>query len=366
MHLIATSDNSYGDDRLKYLPAEETISEVDREGALTLRFCRHRASASSSTQLQILLSLLAALLLFVVITDAQQETRPELPLVSRPAYNYGSGPIVAIDEAHKNTHTYGSREFQGFVKLVQADGCRVRPFTTAITGESLKGIDVLIISNPGGWQRPGDSLSDVEIYAMTRWIRAGGSLLFVLDHMPFPLNAEKVAAGLGITDWHNGYARVELPDSQSVGNIIFWRADFFPGGEPTIAATGPGGGTGYQGADAVLARHRITEGRDSTELVRRVATFVGSAFKVSSGYEKLLTLPRRASSFTPPPTPDAIPPITKDTPRTPVEGWQQGAVRNMGKGRLAVFGETGLFSGGPAADNRQFVLNVMRWLTRVL
>jgi hypothetical protein len=46
--------------------------------------------------------------------------------------------------------------------------------------------------------------------------------------------------------------------------------------------------------------------------------------------------------------------------------WLQGAVMKTGKGRAAVFGETGLFSGGPAPDNRQFVLNVVRWLSRVL
>jgi hypothetical protein len=38
----------------------------------------------------------------------------------------------------------------------------------------------------------------------------------------------------------------------------------------------------------------------------------------------------------------------------------------VGQGRVAVFGESGLFSGGPAADNRQFVLNVMHWLSRLL
>jgi hypothetical protein len=38
----------------------------------------------------------------------------------------------------------------------------------------------------------------------------------------------------------------------------------------------------------------------------------------------------------------------------------------VGQGRVAMFGETGLFSGGPAADNRQFVLNVMHWLSHLL
>jgi hypothetical protein len=32
-----------------------------------------------------------------------------------------------------------------------------------------------------------------------------------------------------------------------------------------------------------------------------------------------------------------------------------------GKGRVAFFGESGFFSGGPAADNRLFIVNLFRW-----
>jgi hypothetical protein len=38
----------------------------------------------------------------------------------------------------------------------------------------------------------------------------------------------------------------------------------------------------------------------------------------------------------------------------------------VGKGRLAIFADSGLFSGGTAGDNPQFVLNVMHWLSRAL
>jgi len=309
---------------------------------------------------------IAVVLLFVATGYAQQQMSPDSTLISQPAYNAGSGPVVAIDEAHKNTHTYGSRPFQGLVRLLQTDGYRVRPFAAAATRSSLKGIDVLIVSGPGGWGTPADSLTDPEVRSLVEWVDAGGSLLFILGHMPDPLNGAQLATALGLTGWHNGYAMVEMADSRQIGNIIFWRTDSFPGGDPAIAPTGPAGGTGYQGADAKLAKHSITEGRNPAERVRKVATFVGSAFRAPSDWENILMLPRRAISLVPPLTPNAIPPITRDTPRVPVAGWLQGAVRKMGKGRVAVFGDTALFSGGPAADNRQFVLNVMHWLTRVL
>jgi hypothetical protein len=38
----------------------------------------------------------------------------------------------------------------------------------------------------------------------------------------------------------------------------------------------------------------------------------------------------------------------------------------FGKGRLAIFADNAVVSGGPAGDNRQFVLNVMHWLSRAL
>jgi hypothetical protein len=158
---------------------------------------------------------------------------------------------------------------------------------------------------------------------------------------------------------------VEIQDSL-VGPINFWRADFLPAGQPALGPTGPRGGMGYQGADAELAVHPITEGRAPAERVRRVATFVGSAFQLPPGAEGLLTMPGRAVSLTPQETPGALPTFTSQTPRTSVGGWLQGAVLKVGRGRVALFGDTALFSGGPAADNRTFVLNVLHWLSGLL
>ena len=70
----------------------------------------------------------------------------------------------------------------------------------------------------------------------------------------------------------------------------------------------------------------------------------------------------------------------ESTPRVPIEGWLQGAVQDVGRGRAAFFGEAAMFSAqlaGPdrqpmgmnapdAPHNFQFVLNVMHWPTRKL
>jgi hypothetical protein len=292
-----------------------------------------------------------------------QQTSSSAP--TRPAFDEGKGPVIAIDEAHRNTHTFASAPFRGLVQLLQADGYQVGPLADPLSATSLASIRVLILSGPGGWLSADESLTATEVAALIKWIKGGGALLLILDHMPAPRNAGRLTAALGISSWHNGYAVVETPDSL-VGPIIFWRADFFPADAPAIGPTGPGGGRGYQGRDAVLAKHAITEGRTPEERVLRVATFEGSAFQPPPGAEALLTLPRRAVSLVPAETPGRLPVITAQTPRAPVAGWLQGAVMNLGQGRVALFAETGLFSGGPAADNRRFILNLMHWLSHLL
>lgn len=340
------------------------LSESHHRADTTRWLGQHRRPTFERTSVRAMTLCLAGMVLLVAGLGAQLVPRPGSTPIARPAFEHGKGPVVAIDEAHKNTHTYVSPQFRGLVELLQGDGFRVRPFTEAIASPSLTGVDVLVIAQPGGWEGPDASLSDSDVAALMEWVRGGGSLLLVLDHMPAPLNGAKLTAALGVTNWHNGYAMVDIPDSLPVGNIIFWRADSFPGGEPTVAPIGPAGGTGYQGPGALLATHPISEGRVPDERVRRVATFVGSAFQPPSGGEALMIMPRRAISLTPK-VPGATD-VRVDAERTPVGEWLQGAVMKVGQGRVAMFGETGLFSGGPAADNRQFVLNVMHWLSHVL
>lgn len=310
-----------------------------------------------SRNLPVLVSI-SALALVVAAVNAQQ-----LPgaRAIHPTFEPGSGPVIAIDQAHKNTER---SDLRGLEELLRADGYRIRPFAEATTAASLTGVGVLVIVNPGGWKGPDASLNDDEVLAVMDWVRAGGSLLLVLDHLPGPRNAARLTGALGIRNWHDGYAMVDMPDSPPVGNIIFWRSGSLSAGAPAVGPTGPAGGVGYQSVDAVLAEHPITDGGRPDGGVHRVATFVGSAFQPPPGAEALLTMPRRAMSFTPQETPGARPVFAADTPRTPVGGWLQGAVMTRGQGRVALFGETGLFSGGAAADNRLFVLNLLRWLAR--
>lgn len=304
----------------------------------------------------------AALALAHPLTIVRAQERPAASTPAGPTFANGTGPVVAIDEAHKNTHTFASPPFRGLVQLLEEDGYRVRPLATKVSEAALAGIDVLLIAQPGGWVGPDESLTEQEVDALLRWIGNGGSLLLVLDHLPAPSNAARLTKALGIT-WDNGYTMVAPPDTAPIGPVIFWRADSLSASSPRIGQTGPGGGRGYQGSDAVLANHPVTRGVGSNRQVRRVVTFVGSAFQPPPGADILLRLPRDAVSFKPAVVPNRLPVIDSATARSSVGGWAQGAALRIGKGRAAFFGETGLFSAGPAGDNRAFLLNLFEWLS---
>ncbi|HEV2665821.1 MAG TPA: DUF4350 domain-containing protein, partial [Blastocatellia bacterium] len=113
------------------------------------------------------------------------------------------------------------------------------------------------------------------------------------------------------------------------------------------------------------------------ERVDSVATFTGSSFQIERGEPILTFLGAEAISYKPKAPGQRL---DKDTPRVPIKGWHQGVVMEVGKGRVAIFGEAAMFSAqltGPekrpmgmnnpiAKQNPQFLLNVMHWLSGLL
>ena len=272
------------------------------------------------------------------------------PPIPNPAYLSGRGPVVMLDEAHFNFHTADGR-YQPFSELLRRDGYVVKASRLKFSKVSLKGGQILVIANPlaernrTDWSLPTPSaFSDEEIEAVRDWVKGGGSLLLIADHMPFPGAAEKLALAFGVR-FSNGYA----VDEKARGPILF------------------------KLSDGSLRDHQITRGRADAEKVDSVATFTGSAFQVEGSAQPLLVFGPTVKSF----MTSVAGQITDETPRVPVKGWYQGAVMQFGKGRVGVFGEAAMFSaqlagpnGNPmgmnapiAAQNPQFLLNVMHWLS---
>jgi len=255
-----------------------------------------------------------------------------------------------LDEVHNNRHTVEGT-YRPFADLLKADGYVVVGSRSRFNRDSLKGGDILVISNAlhdrnvDDWSLPTPSaFSDEEVAALHNWVGGGGSLLLIADHMPFPGAVTNLASTFGVR-WSNGFA---VESSTRDGVMVFRRPD------------------------GSLAVHPITDGPTSAEKVDSVATFWGSAFQVDHEVQPLLTLGSSMISL----EPQVAWEYDSDTPWIPVEGWFQGAVMRFGEGRIAVFGEAAMFTarwtgqGGPmgmnhplASENAQFVLNVLHWLS---
>ncbi|MBC7901433.1 MAG: DUF4350 domain-containing protein [Saprospiraceae bacterium] len=272
------------------------------------------------------------------------------PAIPNPMYKTGRGPIVLLDEAHFNFHTADGR-YLPFAALLRRDGYDVKASKSKFSKTSLKGGKILVIANAlaernkTDWTLPTPTaFSADEVDAVTDWVKRGGSLMIIVDHMPFPGAAENLAKAFGLT-FSNGYAI----NPNARGPMVFKLADLS------------------------LRPHAILNGRNDSEKIDSVATFTGSAFQAAGDVQPLFILGNSVvSAIT-----TTAGEITKDTPQIPVGGWYQGAVMRFGKGRVAVFGEAAMFSAqlaGPnrglmgmnapvASQNPQFLLNVMHWLS---
>lgn len=268
---------------------------------------------------------------------------------TQPRWSAAQGPVVLLDEAHHNFHTLDGR-YQVFGRTLAADGFRVRPLRAPITPPALEGTALLVIANAlhernrTDWSLPTPSaFTDDEIRALVTWVEAGGAVLLIADHMPFPGAADALASAFGIR-MTNGFA---APPDDVRGAITFRRSD------------------------GSLADHPITRGRTPAERIDSVVSFTGQAFRIDAG-DPFLVLPEGVTVL----LPDTAWQFSDATPRIPGGGLLQGAVRTVGKGRVAVFGEAAMFSAQragataapmgmnapAAAQNPQFLLNLVRWL----
>ena len=255
-----------------------------------------------------------------------------------------NGPTIAIDGGHNNFHKLDGR-FEPFARLMRLDGYQVEDIQQ-FNPTDLKEIDMLVISNPlnkiniGNWKNPCPSaFTAEEIKNVKTWVKKGGRLLLIADHMPFGGAAQKMAQAFGF-DFANGFAMAPKQ---------IWPPDTF------------------QKSDGTLKDHPITKDIPS------LAAFTGSAIKAPKkatilaifpeGHEVLL--PKVAWQF------------TDDTPKESGSRYAQGAIMEFGKGKIGVFSEAAMFSAqianngktkvgfnaNEAKYNQAFILNLMHWLT---
>jgi hypothetical protein len=306
----------------------------------------------ASPSLSVLLKVAKVALLMIISHSlfsqqvADTTYRPELP---HPAYAPGKGPVLFIDEGHHNFHTKSGR-YRAFSDLLERDGYQVLPYEGTFVKKQLKHGKILVISNAlnqanvNDWYLPAPSaFTESEINILNQWVKRGGSLFLIADHMPMAGAAEELAASFGF-GFNNGFAM----DTVNPGPAFFSLED------------------------QTLAKSVITQGREPEENVTQVVSFTGQAFKIPEDATPVLTF---GSSFVTL-MPDTAWVFDDRTRREGVEGWSQGAFKPYGKGRVVVFGEAAMFTAqlaGPnkikagmnseiAGENYKLLLNIIHWL----
>ena len=285
---------------------------------------------------------------------AQQ--RPDLsfdPDIPNPAYDLGQGSIIHIDEGHYNFHTKEGR-YKPFSILLERDGYVVESRKGEFTPESLFECKILVIANavneinadPRDWVLPNPSaFTEAEIQTLKNWVRDGGSLFLIADHMPWPGAAEALSLAFGFKFINGFNICIRNP-------AYFWRSN------------------------ATIEDNIVTNGRSEEERINRIPMAEGQAFHIPAEAKSILTfgndgmilLPERAWEF------------DSETPLRNIEGLSQGAFMRFGKGRLVVFGEASIFTvqlGTPgdrkmgmnrfdAGDNYKLLLNIIHYLDGII
>jgi hypothetical protein len=287
-----------------------------------------------------------------------------VPPVRYPAWASGTGPRLCLDEGHYNFHTLDFR-FLAFGRLAERDGFAVRPLRAPFSLAALGACDLLVIANAQPTDAPWDqypaptpsAFTDAEVASVRQFVASGGALLLLADHQPLAGAAATMGAAFGL-EFVDGFAIPRFTTAAGRDSAIR---------TPTL----------FQPDDGTLVPHPVLDGRREEERVTLLRSFNGQAFRATdSTVRPLLRLPADYVSLEPRfpwQFPDSL-------PQRPVGGWLQGATHTVGTGRVAVFGEAGMFSAqvqgeqrrpmgmnAPLAEqNAQFVLNVLRWLVGAL
>jgi hypothetical protein len=294
---------------------------------------------------------LSIMLLGIAQLMAQQVADEQFyyPIID-PRYGIGNGPLLLFDEAHNNPVTLRGT-YAAFSNLLQADGYRLRSTKEKINLERLKEAKIFISVNAlydsENWSLPTRSaFNDKEIEILRQWVRDGGSLFLVTDHMPCGGSVQALAAVFGI---HviNGFAL---------------RTD----GNPEI----------FSRDRKTLLANEITA--ESGKKIDSIMCWGGTGFTVPATAQIISLLDEEYEIYLPADANQIKRPIPDYIPKLPGKGFANGAYLRFGKGRMVIFGDGAPFSAqlhgiksekrgmnhSSAYQNAQFLLNIVHWLDR--
>lgn len=257
---------------------------------------------------------------------------------------------IFFDEAHKNHHEI-ERTYKPFAALLRNDGCIITAARKPIVKPVLEEAEIYVIATAMGKEEPGEKspFTDSEINTLEEWVRNGGSALIVTEHYPFGLAMQSLLKKFGVTV-HNGYTEDSTLTNKDVRDALLFE----------------------KSNGSLNDNHSITSNVD------RVNTFTGSSVKGDSTWMPLLIFTDNAQNY------NVDVKVNKDGGDVNVniayadfysaKGYAQGICKIYGKGKIVVLAESAMLTAQidkngnkfgmniPNADNKEFTLNIFRWL----
>lgn len=267
-----------------------------------------------------------------------------------PSYSYGKNPRVLFDEGHHNFHTYTGR-YKPFANALTNDGYIITPNKQKITPEVLMGYDVFICSNASssepdsaGRRSPDLAFTAEEVLHLKQWVLNGGSMWLIADHEPAGNAVENLGDAFG----------VEMSKSYTADPKNFDKISLYASW------------IRYSIENENLADHPIMKGRNESERIRTLVSFTGQSLKGHGNSVPLLLLSDQAY--------DVMNIEERLNARiVSAKGRCQAVALEFGKGRIVICGEAAMFTSlegpgmnFPGTDNKQFLLNIAHWLSRLI
>jgi ketosteroid isomerase-like protein len=255
-----------------------------------------------------------------------------------PLFQTSTKPKILIDGQHNNFHQKAGR-YAPLNNILEEAGFQTDINTKNFEDLSeLQNIDILVIANAihqknlGNWNNPTHSgFSKKEIANIQTWVKNGGSLLLIADHMPFAGAAADLATSFDIT-LLNGFTGIQQT----------WPPNSF-----SVKETN---------------QHEVYKKYFYTD---SVATFTGSAVKFPDKKYSILHFNATDSIY----LCDTAWVFNKNTNVIPLKDYSQGGMMPFGRGKVAVFCEAAMFtaqisngtkvgfSAPSAKGNLHFILN---------
>lgn len=291
------------------------------------------------------LILLLMMLPLMVFSQEQEADHDYIPIIEKPLFESGQGPVLLIDAGHHNFHKPDDR-FAAFAKVAIAYGFRLQTLSGVVKRETLHGVKVFVIANAlnkknvNHWQLPVyQAFTADEVEVIRKWVSEGGRLFLVADHMPFAGAVDALAATMGYT-FYNGFAM-----------------------------SGPGKKYDVFSFDNDMLKH--TNITDMHSHVDTIITYTGQAFKIPENATSILSFNSNYKIL----MPEVAWQFSKDMKMLPADGLSQLAYSNYGLGKVVVSGEAAMFTAQKVPgvikfglnadipnDNLELLLNILEWM----